>query len=88
MQLGLKALYKLGRQDLVADFMGAVQAAVPGLAEDMTRLSCSLQQNLHRLSDEERVALLAKRSYSSCVDLQFVTGRHHADAEGLLSMQE
>jgi hypothetical protein len=82
----LKALYKMGRLDIAPDYIAAAQAAVPGMAQDMARMAGSLEQQFSSMPQEE--PLLNKRSYLSCIDLQFVAGRHHVDSEALLSVQE
>jgi hypothetical protein len=88
LQLGLKALYKMDRLDIASDYIAAAQAAVPGMAQDMARMAGSLEQQFSSMPQEEREELLNKRSYLSCIDLQFVAGRHHVDSEALLSVQE
>ena len=78
----------MDRMDLVPDYIVAAQAAVPGMAQDMERMASSLEQQFSSMPQEQRGELLNKRSYLSCIDLQFVAGRHHVDSEALLSVQE
>ncbi len=62
------------RSSAVPSFLDSAQQAVPGLAANFANLARWLAATLDGLTDEERLVLLAKRSFLSCVDLQLVTG--------------
>jgi hypothetical protein len=55
---------------------------------DIRRLADAFVADMASRDDEEQAQLLIKRSYLSCVDLQFVNGRHHVESSALLSVQE
>lgn len=68
-------------------FLAAAAAAVPGMAGDLLRLAERMQRHLCSSGPEGRRRLLADRSYMSCIDLQFVSGEHHAgggEAAGMM----
>jgi hypothetical protein len=98
LQLGLKALQKLAMEGSsihadpaypsysVSSFLAAAAAAVPGMAGDLVNLAERMQRHLCGSGPQMRRQLLADHSYMSCIDLQFVSGEHHAGgvAEGLV----
>eukprot|EP00775_Hariotina_reticulata_P008958 gene8958-9134_t len=94
--LGLKALYRLEEESGViptdplhpaltrSSFMAAVQAAVPGMKQDLTHMADRLERKLSSCNPDSRRLLLSQRNgWMSCVDLQAVSGRHHALAGAL-----
>jgi hypothetical protein len=96
-QLGLKALYRLEEErDVIpanpqhpaptrSSFLAAVQAAVPGMQQDLTHMADRLERKLSSCNPSSRRLLLSQRNgWMSCVDLQAVSGRHHA-LEGVLA---
>lgn len=99
LQLGFKALQKqkLEGASIPQDpaypayttptFLAAAAAAVPGMAGDLLCLAERMQRHLCSSGPEGRRRLLADRSYMSCIDLQFVSGEHHAgggEAAGMM----
>lgn len=90
-QLGLKAIYKLelSGEAVPADpcqprytqvsFLLVAQAVVPGMSQDLLKMSQRLHRQLVCCGDEDRAELLHDRDgYMSCVDLHLVAGEHHA----------
>lgn len=64
----------------IPTFLAAAQQAVPGMAYDLKSLMERLQRQMCSYSPEQRRRLLFDHGYISCVDLQFVSGEHHAMA--------
>jgi hypothetical protein len=52
------------------------------MAGDMVHLAERMQRHLCCSGLEARRRLLSDHSYMSCVDLQFVSGEHHAGGGG------
>lgn len=91
LQLGLKAVYKLESSCAAVPtncqhptytrttFLQAAQQAVPGMAHDMLNISQRLHRQLSCCGPDTKKQLLDDRDgFMSSVDLQFVTGEHHA----------
>jgi hypothetical protein len=81
--LGLKAYWKLGRQAEIPGFVAAAAGLAPGLASDFRQLAARVEGELGGCNPGGRARLLSSHLYLSCVDLQFVTGRHHSGSPAL-----
>jgi hypothetical protein len=81
--LGLKALWKLGREAEIPGFLEAACGLAPAMAGDFAHLAARVEGQLGTCNPEGRARLLASHLYLSCVDLQFVNGRHHLGSAAL-----
>jgi hypothetical protein len=82
----LKALWKLDQQALVPDLLAAASLQIPSMSGDFAQLAARVESQLCHCGPTARAELLGSYRYLSCIDLQFVNGRHHSGSPGLESV--
>eukprot|EP00877_Chromochloris_zofingiensis_P003758 jgi/Chrzof1/13383/Cz07g31010.t1 len=73
-QLGLKALYKMNLHHTIPEFLSDAKAAVPGMTDDIDHVAQWLRRQMNLCNEDAMRVLLARKSFLSSVDLQFVAG--------------